>query len=114
MKLLHSIFDAFNRHDIENVMLNFAEECVFHTHTNKKIVGKNAVREAFLNTFRVFENAHWELGTYYLCGNDVVVAESVFSGTDDSGNESLVNVVDIITFRGDKILVKNAFRKYIT
>ena len=111
-------FDAFNRHDIDAVMEFFHDECVFFTHLGEeefgnKIEGKKEITKAFSTTFANIPDANWRLDDCLISEN-VGVTQWLFSGTDTEGNHTRVCGVDMLEFKDDKIIVKNAFRKQRT
>jgi len=106
---------AWNRHDIDALMGFMADDCVFHAAAGpdlfgRSFIGRSAVREGFQLAWQTFPNAAWRDGQHFVCG-DRGVSECTFSGTRPDGTRIEARMVDVFTFRGDKIVVKNAFRK---
>ncbi len=93
-----------------------ADECVFHgvagpDELGRSFIGRTAVREGFLSAFANFPDAQWLDGDHVVCG-DRGFSESTFKGTGLDGARVEARMVDVFTFRGGKIAVKNAFRKH--
>jgi len=112
---LEAFTAAWNRHDIDALMGFMAEDCVFHAVAGPELfgrsfVGRAAVREGFQLAWQTFPDAAWLSGEHFVCG-DRGVSESTFSGTKADGTRIEARMVDVFSFRGDKIAVKNAYRK---
>jgi ketosteroid isomerase-like protein len=113
--MLHAFLDAWNRHDIDALMSCMSDDCEFHAVAGPEVLGRSfigraAVREGFQLAWQTFPDASWTEGTAFVC-SDRGVAESTFSGTRADGMRVVARMVDVFTFSGDKIKVKNAFRK---
>jgi ketosteroid isomerase-like protein len=112
---LQAFADAWNRHDIDALMSFMTEDCVFETAAGPEAcgarhVGHAAVREAFASAWKNFPDAQWRDGRHFVAG-ERGVSEWLFTGTAADGSRVEANGVDLFTFRGDKIHVKNVFRK---
>lgn len=106
---------AWNRHDLEALMGFMTEDCEFHAvggHDvlGRSFMGREAVREGFALAWKTCPDASWLDGVHFVCGNRGV-SESTFRGARTDGMRIEARMVDIFTFRGGKIAVKNAFRK---
>ena len=113
--LITRFLDAFNRHNLEEGMSFFAEDCVFLTHSGNekhgsKIEGKQQVHTAFAAALEAMPDAHWEMIDCWI-HDDVAIVHWLFTGTDAEGEHTEVYGVDILTFFEMKIMKKNAFRK---
>ncbi len=79
-RLIQRYFDAFNRHDIEEVMACYHEEPVIIAANGKRCAGRAEVRRSYETEFAVFPDAHCDLRV--CTGNSGHgVAESLFHGT---------------------------------
>jgi ketosteroid isomerase-like protein len=112
---LAAFSDAWNRHDIDALMTFMTDDCVFETAggpqaCGSRHVGQAAVRAAFESAWKSFPDAQWRDGTHFVAG-DRGVSEWLFTGTAGDGSRIEANGVDVFTFRGGKIAVKNVFRK---
>ncbi|MCO4888372.1 nuclear transport factor 2 family protein [Cupriavidus sp. WGtm5] len=115
IELLQAFNDAWNRHDIDALMACMADDCVFHGVAGpdllgRSFVGREAVREGFQLAWQTFPDAQWVDGDHFVVG-DRGVSESTFRGTRADGARVEARMVDVFTFRGGKIAVKNAYRK---
>ncbi|MDK3021424.1 nuclear transport factor 2 family protein [Cupriavidus taiwanensis] len=115
IELLQAFNDAWNRHDIDALMACMADDCVFHGVAGpdllgRSFIGREAVREGFQLAWQTFPDAQWVDGDHFVVG-DRGVSESTFRGTRADGARIEARMVDVFTFRGGKIAVKNAYRK---
>jgi ketosteroid isomerase-like protein len=106
---------AWNRHDIDALMSFMTADCVFHGVAGpdlqgRSFVGAEAVRAGFALAWQTFPDAQWLDGDHVVAG-DRGFSESTFSGTRADGLRVEARMVDVFTFRGGRIAVKNAFRK---
>lgn len=113
--LLQAFADAWNRHDIEALMTFMTNDCVFEASAGPQVcgaswIGKDAVKIGFLEVWATFSDARWISPRHFVCG-DRGVSEWTFSGTRQDGTRVEVNGCDVFTFRGDKIALKNSYRK---
>jgi hypothetical protein len=60
--------------------------------------------------WQTYPDARWSDARHFVSG-DRGASEWIFSGIDKSGNRIEVAGCDLFQFRGDKIVVKNSFRK---
>lgn len=112
---LKSLFDAFNRHDIDGVMHFFAEDCIFNAVGGPEIygarfTGHQAIADAFSGVWKVMPDAEWSNHSHFADG-DRGVSEWIFSGTAADGSRIEAEGCDLFTFRDCKIVRKQAFRK---
>ncbi|MCW5707583.1 nuclear transport factor 2 family protein [Shinella sp.] len=112
---LKTLFDAFNRHDIDGVMQFFAEDCVFNAvggpdvHGNR-IEGARAIADAFSGVWTAMPDAEWAGHSHFTAG-DRGVSEWTFRGTAADGSRIEAEGCDLFTFANGKIVRKQAFRK---
>jgi len=107
--------EAWNRHDIDALMSFMTADCVFHAVSGPELqgrsfVGAEAVRAGFELAFQAFPDAQWLDGEHVVAG-DRGMSEATFRGTRTDGMRVEARMVDVFTFRGGRIAVKNAFRK---
>ena len=108
---LKTFADAWNRHDIDDLMGCMTDDCVFVTSSGTRFEGLAAVREAFEGVFEPFPDACWGNDIHFVSG-DRGVSEWVFRGTDAEDQTSVEEQgCDIFRFRGGKILVKDTYLK---
>lgn len=115
VELLQAFADAWNAHDIDALMSFMSEDCVFEANAGAEIIGtsfigRDEVRRGYLKAFETFPDARWNDPKHFVSG-DRGASEWIFTGTDRSGQRVEVAGCDLFQFRGDKIVVKNSFRK---
>jgi steroid delta-isomerase-like uncharacterized protein len=115
VEFLEAFADAWNRHDVDDLMAFMADECVFESSGGEdtcgtRYEGAEAVREGYSKAWRDFPDAQWSNARHFVQGTRGV-SEWIFTGTSNEGKRSEVAGCDIFTFRNGKILVKNSYRK---
>ena len=115
VQTLHDFADAWNRHDIDGLMSFMADDCAFHAVAGpdtlgRSFIGREQVREGFELAWTTFPDAAWLDGDHFVAG-DRGVSESTFRGSKADGSRVEARMVDVFTFKGGKIAVKNAYRK---
>ncbi len=115
-QMLADFAAAWNRHDIEALMTFMTDDCEFHAVAGpdllgRSFVGRDAVRAGFELAWTTFPDAAWLDGDHVVCG-ERGFSESTFKGTRASDGVRIeARMVDVFTFRGGRIAVKNAYRK---
>ena len=113
---LEAFAQAWSRHDIEALMSFMTEDCVFHAWTGPdcggtRYIGREAVRAGFVKAWTDFPDAQWTRARHVVAGNRGV-SEWTFVGTRASdGKRVEVDGCDLFTFRGERIRVKDSWRK---
>ena len=112
---LKDFADAWNRHDIEDLMSFMTDDCVFQFSTGPDMdgvrhEGHQKVREAYQLILSTFPAGRWGDDSHFVAG-DRGASEWTFTATGPDGKPIEVRGCDIFTFRDGKILVKNSFRK---
>ena len=115
LNLLDRFADAWNRHDLDALMSMMTDDCVFQASAGpdrdgQRSEGPQQVRAAYAAVFETFPDAHWANPTHFVAGNRGV-SEWTFTGTRRDGTRVEVTGCDVFTCRGDKIAVKNSYRK---
>ena len=113
--LLDAFAEAWNAHDLDSLMSCMTDDCVFEASTGPDVCGKRSagreeVRAAFTRVFADFPDAQW-LDARHFAAGDRGVSEWTFAATRADGTKIEVNGCDLLTFRDDKIAVKNSYRK---
>lgn len=116
LELLKIYTQAWNDHDIDTIMSMMTSDCTFYTIAGSTVMGtehhgQEQVRAAFASAWQNFPDAAWLDGQFYILDENHAMSTSRFKGTDLSGALHEAQMVDLFTFEGDKIKVKNAFRK---
>lgn len=115
LQVLRDVCAAFDRHDLDGIMAHFVDDCVFESPRGpeahgSRIVGKDAVREAFAGRFAGIPDVRYTDDTHFV-GGDRGVSEWLLSGTTTGGERIEVRGCDLWTFRGDQIASKRSFWK---
>ena len=113
--ILEAFADAWNRHDVDDLMSIMTDDCIFEASGGEdacgtRYEGAEAVREGYAKAWKDFPDAQWNNARHFVQGNQGV-SEWTFTGTNSEGKRLEVNGCDIFTFRDGKILVKNSYRK---
>ncbi len=115
IKFLQAFADAWNRHDVDDLMSFMTDDCVFESSAGDescgtRYEGREAVRLGYAKAWKDFPDARWSDARHFLSGNRGV-SEWVFSGTQADGKRVEVVGCDLFSFRDGKIAIKNSFRK---
>lgn len=116
LAILKTYTQAWNDHDIETIMAMMADDCTFYAIAGPDVMGtvhrgREKVRAAFESAWQNFPDAAWRDGQFYVLNDHQAMSTSRFTGTDSQGGKHEAQMVDLFVFEGDKISVKNAFRK---
>jgi steroid delta-isomerase-like uncharacterized protein len=115
VEFLEAFADAWNRHDVDDLMSFMTDDCIFESSGGEnaggtRYEGAEAVRKGYSKSWNDFADAQWNNAHHFVQG-DRGVSEWVFTGTNAAGKRSEVAGCDIFTFREGKILIKNSYRK---
>jgi len=115
VEFLQAFADAWNRHDVDDLMSFMTDDCVFEASAGDercgiRYEGPDAVRAGFAKAWEKLPDAKWSDACHFVSG-DRGVSEWVFSGTQADGKRVEVTGCDIFIFRDGKIAVKNSYRK---
>jgi ketosteroid isomerase-like protein len=116
LDVLHQVFDAFNRHDLDAIMFHFADDCVLESPRGPdrwgyRFVGKDEVRQGLAARFEGIPDVRYGNGDHFVCGSRGV-SEWTISGTTVDGERVDVRGCDLWTFGDDgRITRKNSFWK---
>ena len=116
LDLLHVVFDAFNRHDLDAIMMAFADDCVFESprgpeRWGRRFVGKDEVRRGLSARFEGMPDVRYDDGEHFSCGQRGV-SEWTIRGTTTTGDLIEVRGCDLWTFNDDgRIVRKDSFWK---
>jgi len=116
LELLRVHIDAWNAHDLDDLMNLFSDDCVFEASsgndvTGDRYVGKDDVRAAFSRVFESMPDATWGNGRHHVISPGYGVSEWTLTGTRSDGSRVEVNGCDFLTVVGGSITLKNSFRK---
>ena len=115
VEFLQAFADAWNRHDVEDLMSFMTDDCVFESSAGEGVrgpryEGSDAVRKGYSKSWADFPDAQWGDAQHFVIGNRGV-SEWIFTGTNADGKRAEVAGCDIFTFREGKIAGKNSYRK---
>jgi ketosteroid isomerase-like protein len=105
--------DAFNRHDVDEVMRAMTDDCVFESTSppaGDRYEGAAAVRKAWEDFFAMSPTAHFAAEEVISSGDRCVVRWR-YTWTGDDGAEGHIRGVDVITVREGKVAEKLAYVK---
>ena len=106
---------AWNTRDPDLVTSFFADDGVYHASVGldrlgKTYVGKEEIRKGVKAFFERFPDGKFENLKVVVAG-DTGSFEWDFVATDASGKSVTTAGCDLLRFRGDEVVLKNAFRK---
>lgn len=115
--LLKGFLDAFNRHDLDDIMSYFADDCVFYMPRGEgprgaEFRGKEGVRAGLASRFAGIPDVHYGDDRHW-SGVDFGVSEWTLTGTTISGQAIRVRGVDLLEFADGKITRKDSFWKIV-
>jgi ketosteroid isomerase-like protein len=116
LDVLEQVLDAFNRHDLDAIMLHFADDCVFESPRGpdpwgRRFEGKDEVASGLAARFSGIPDVSYEGHGDFVSG-ERGVSEWTLRGTVD-GAPVEVRGCDLWTFRGDRIVRKDAYWKIV-
>lgn len=115
LALLERFAMAWNARDVDELMACMSADCEFLASAGPasdgtRSSGRDNVRRAYVAVFEAFPEAAWTNACHFVSG-DRGVSEWRFIGRDRNGKSVDVSGCDILTFDGDRIRIKNSFRK---
>jgi hypothetical protein len=107
---LDMFMQAWNDHDVDTIVGFFADDCEFHASVGPDLlgatyVGRDEVRKGVTAFFERFPDGRFEDGQSWVAGDRGAAEWTFVSGG------AAVRGCDLFEFEGDRIRVKNAFRK---
>ena len=108
--------DAWNSHNLDQLMELFTDDCVFAASGGSDVhgesfEGREAVRDSFAAVFESMPDAHWGQGRHYVIGPDYGVSQWTLTGTLADRSRVEVEGCDFLTVRDGKIARKDSYRK---
>ena len=118
MRMLKAITTAFDEHDLEGIMVHFADGAVFEGPRGAdpwgtRFVGKDAVREGFAARFAGIPDIRYQQDAQFVDG-DRGTSEWTLSGATTEGQRIEVRGCDLWTFRDGKVAKKDSYWKIRT
>lgn len=117
VETLKGFLEAFNRHDVDDIMAYFADDCVVYmprgaAPRGDRYDGKEEVRTAVLIRFAGVPDVHYGEDTHW-AGDDFGVSKWLLTGTTAEGNAIAVRGVDLLEFRDGLIIRKDSYWKRV-
>lgn len=114
-ELMRAFLDAWNAHDAAAATSIMTEDCVFEPSIGPdpwgdRLTGRAAVREWAVKTFASIPDIRWTIIRSFV-GDALAVFEFHVTGSPKLGQPIDVYACDILTFRGNRIFAKRAYRK---
>lgn len=118
MRMIKAIATAFDEHDLDAIMANFATDAVFEGPRGpdpwgQRFVGHDEVREAFAARFSRIPDIRYRQDEHFV-DRDRGASEWTLSGTTTAGQRIEVRGCDLWTFRDGKVVKKDSYWKIRT
>ena len=115
LAMIERVTAAFDRHDLDAIMAELADDVVFDTPRGPdpwgtRVTGAAAVREAFAARFSGIPDVRYGEGSHFVDG-ERGASEWTLRGTTTDGRRIEVRGCDLWTFRDGKIAKKDSFWK---
>ncbi len=114
---LHEALAAWNTRDAEQVLAFWSDDCTYHASFGPELMGRTfAGRDAARDGIQAFFDRYPDgvfADTRVMVAGDRGAAEWTFTATADDGGALALRGCDLFEFDGDRIRVKNAFRKVL-
>lgn len=114
-ELLAEFMGAWNTRDVDTIVGFFTDDGHFYASVGTELmgavsVGREAIRQGVETFFERFPTGRFEDTTLFVSG-DRGFAEWTFVVTGPDGEDVPTRGCDLFEFEGDRVRVKNAFRK---
>jgi len=118
MRMLKDITKAFDEHDLEGIMVHFADDAVFEGPRGSdpwgtRFVGLQAIRDGFAARFSGIPDVRYQDDTHFVDG-DRGASEWTLSGSTTEGQRIEVRGCDLWTLRDGKVVKKDSYWKIRT
>ena len=116
---LTEICDAFNAHDLDRIMACFADDCILEmprgpSPWGARFEGREAVRAALATRFSGLPDVHYGDAEHFVDERaDAGISKWTLTGTTPEGVRKEVRGCDFYTFRGGKVVRKDAYWKIV-
>jgi ketosteroid isomerase-like protein len=113
IQFLDAFGNAWNGHDVGDIMTFMADDCAFETTAGPEVCGKRdegreAVPKAFARVFNTFPDAHFGNARDFPAG-DRGYTKWTFTGTGSDGKRVEVLGCDLFTLRDGKTALKFSY-----
>ena len=119
VETLKQILNSFNRHDLDEIVEFFSDDCSFDFPRGpeswvQRFVGKSQVREALEGRFKGIPDVHYGRDKHWISADgNMGVSEWTLTGTTTSGLKLKVGGCDLWEFRDGKVAKKNSYWKIV-
>jgi ketosteroid isomerase-like protein len=116
---LTELCEAFNAHDLERIMMFFADDCVLVMPRGSepwgaRFEGKANVREALATRFEGLPDVHYGDDEHFVDeGANAGMSKWRLTGTTPQGVRRDVHGCDFYTFRDGKVIRKDSYWKIV-
>jgi ketosteroid isomerase-like protein len=115
LDVLREVTAAFDKHDLDRIMRNFADDAIFEGPRGpepwgQRVVGREAVRDAFAARFAGIPDVRYTDDDHFVSG-DRGASEWTLSGTTVDGLRIEVRGCDLWTFRDGMVVKKDSYWK---
>ena len=116
---LTGLCDAFNAHDLDQIMGYFAEDCVLQMPRGlqpwgTRFEGTQAVRQGLASRFEGLPDVHYGNGDHFVdADRQTGISKWVLTGTSKSGQRLEVWGCDFYTFRDGLVTCKDSYWKIV-
>jgi ketosteroid isomerase-like protein len=118
VEILRDIAAGFDTHDLERILVHFADDAVFESPRGpdswgRRFEGIAAIREAFADRFSTIPDVRYQEDDHFVAG-DRGASEWTLRGTTVDGEWLEIRGCDLWTFRDGQIVRKDSFWKIRT
>ena len=116
---LIGLCEAFNAHDLDRIMMFFADDCVLEMPRGSKpwgarFEGKQNVRDALATRFEGLPDVHYGNGEHFAdAAAETGMSKWTLTGTTREGVKKEVQGCDFYTFRDGKVIRKDSYWKIV-
>ena len=117
LQIITELCEAFNRHDAEAILSQFAEESVWlisrgNAPEGRRLSGKGEIRGMLDQRFTSIPDMFWEIHTHWVSGNRGC-SEWTVTGSELNGNKLNWRGCDLWSLREDGMIMrKDTYWKY--
>ena len=113
---LRAFFDAWNAHDVETIVSYFIADGAYHASigpddAGTSFIGTSELRRGVAAFLDNYGDVHYTDLVVGMSGNDRAFASWTFHGISPDGIPLTYRGVDLFVIDGDRIAVKDAYRK---
>ena len=116
--MLRDIAGGFDTHDVDRILLHFADDAVFESprgpdRWGQRFEGIAAIRDAFAGRFSGIPDVRYQEDDHFVSG-DRGASEWTLRGTTVDGQRLEIRGCDLWTFRNGQIVKKDSYWKIRT